>query len=64
MAEFKIEDVVDHLSTEMRRALDEAVRQVMPGAQFNSHELYPAVKRAVYRKCRIWEQVPDRFIKA
>jgi hypothetical protein len=64
MAQVKIEEVVDHLSTEMRRALEEAVGEVMPGAQFDSHELYRAFKRAVYRKCSTWERVPDQYIKA
>jgi hypothetical protein len=35
MAQVKIEDIVDDLSTEMRRALEAAVREVLPDAKFD-----------------------------
>jgi hypothetical protein len=63
MAQVQMEELVDHLSSEMRRALEEAVREVMPGAKFDSNELFRAFKRAVYRKCSIWEQVPDQYVQ-
>lgn len=63
MAKVKIEAVVDHLSSEMRRALEETVREVMPDANIDSHELFRVFKRAVYRKCIVWEQVPDEYIQ-
>jgi hypothetical protein len=63
MARVKIEDIVDHLSSEMRRALEDAIREVGGGAKIDSYELYRAFKRAVYRKCNTWENVPDRFVE-
>jgi hypothetical protein len=63
MAQVKIEEIVDHLSSEMRRALEDAVQAQIPGAQFDSYELFREFKRAVYRKCDIWENVPDQYVK-
>jgi hypothetical protein len=63
MASIKIEEVVDHLSSEMRRALEEAVGECIPNAKYDSHELFRAFKRAVYRKCSVWETVPDHYVE-
>ena|SRR2546425_677867 len=63
MARVKIEDIVDHLSSEMRRALEDAVKATISDAEFDSHELYRSFRRAVGRKCSTWEQVPDHYVE-
>ncbi len=63
MARIKIENVIDHLGTDFRRALADAVSEVMPGANIDEYELFRAFKRAVGRKCSIWERVPDHYIR-
>lgn len=63
MARVKIEEIVDHLSSEMRRALEDAVSEVIGDAAYDSYELFRAFKRAVYRKCNTWENVPDRYVE-
>jgi hypothetical protein len=63
MARVKIEDVVDDLKTEMRRALEAAVEEVLPKAEFDRYALFRAFKRAVRRKCNTWERVPDNHVK-
>ena len=63
MARVKIEEIVDHLSTEFRNALDEAVRQEAPDAEFNQHQLFQKFLRAVGRKCNTWESVPDHYVE-
>ena len=62
MAKVKMEELVDHLSTEMRRALEMAVREAVPNAEFDPYALFRAFKRAVGRKCSTWESVPDQYI--
>jgi hypothetical protein len=64
MARVQPDEIVDHLSTEFRKALADAVREVIPNAQFDEHTLFRAFKRAVYRKCSTWETVPDRYVKS
>ena len=63
MAHVKIEDIVDHLSTEMRRALEDAVKSVAPNAHFDAHQLFREFRRAVGRKCNTWENAPDHFVE-
>jgi len=63
MATVKLEEIVDHLDTEVRRALEDSVHEILPNSNFDSHELYHAFKRAISRNCNIWEQVPDQFVE-
>ena len=63
MARVKIEEIVDHLSTEFRKALDEAVRKEIPDAEFNQRQLFRKFRRAVGRKCNTWESVPDHYVE-
>lgn len=62
MARVKIEEVVDHLSTEMRRALSIAVNNVIEDADFDERQLFREFRRAVGRKCSTWERVPDQYV--
>jgi hypothetical protein len=65
MARVKIEEIVEHLDHDLRRALADAVKEVLPsGTRFDEHELFRAFKRAVRRKCSTWERVPDRYVEA
>jgi hypothetical protein len=62
MARVRIEEIIDHLSSDIRRALGAAVEEVLPGANIDQHALFRAFRRAVGRKCNQWEQVPDRLV--
>lgn len=62
MARIKIEAILDDLSSEMKRALDDAVKRILPDAEFNRNQLFREFKRAVGRKCSTWERVPDDHV--
>lgn len=63
MAQVQIEEIVDHLRSEFRRALEAAVDEVSPNGQVDSYELYRAFRRAIRRKCNTWETVPGSYIR-
>lgn len=63
MARVKIEGIVEHLSSDMRRALAEAVNECIRDAHVDASELFRAFKRAVRRKCSTWERVPDQYVE-
>lgn len=63
MAEVQMDEIVDHLRSEVRRALEDAVREAAPNVNIDAHELYRAFRRAVRRKCNQWEQVPDEYVR-
>ena len=63
MARVKIEEVIDHLSSEIRKALEASIKEVLPHENVDSHQLFHAFKRAVGRKCSTWERVPDNYVE-
>lgn len=64
MARVKIEEIIDHLDSEMRSALADAVSSVVPNnVRIDSYQLFREFVRAVGRKCSTWENVPDRYVE-
>jgi hypothetical protein len=63
MAQVQIDEVVYHLSFQMKRALKDAVEKTIPGVNFDDSQLFRNFKSAVWRKCSQWENVPDRYVK-
>jgi hypothetical protein len=63
MAQIKIEDVVDHLSHEMKRALEATLEEHFPDQSFDRDEVFRTFKRKVYQKCSMWEKIPDNLVK-
>jgi hypothetical protein len=63
VAQVQIEQIVDHLSSDMRRALEQAVQDTIKDEKFDSHELFRAFRRAVGRKCSNWASVPDHYVR-
>lgn len=63
MAKVKIESIVDHLSSEMKRALEAALSNVVPAVHIDRDELFREFRREVGRKCSTWETVNDSHVK-
>lgn len=63
MTYVKIEDVVVHLRTEIRKALSIAVNDMLPETEFDPDQLFRSFRRAVGRKCSTWERVPDHYVR-
>jgi hypothetical protein len=63
MARVKIESIVEHLDSEMRNALEEAVKELAPESNVDGYGLFRAFVRAVGRKCSAWECVPDHYVE-
>lgn len=62
VAKIKAGEIIEHLAPQLRRALEDAVAQTMPGANIDTQEFFKIFRRAVGRKCRAWEQVPDSYV--
>jgi hypothetical protein len=63
MARVKIEEIIEYLDSDMKSALEDAVKRTLPGAEVNRVQLFRAFVRAVGRKCSTWERVPDHYVK-
>ena len=63
MAHVRIEEIIDHLEYEMKRALDDAVSKAIPGVSVDRSRLFKEFVKAVGRKCNIWEQIPEKYVR-
>lgn len=64
MAKVKIEEVVDHLDLEFRKALQATLREHFPDQAFNARAVFKTFKKEVYKKCNDWESIPNKFIRS
>lgn len=63
MARVKADEIVDHLSREFTRALEATFAIHAPNVQIDSRQAFRDFKREVYRKCSVWESVPDQYVE-
>ena len=63
MTKIKIEEVVDYLSSQMRKAIEDAVYSSVPDAAFDGHVLFREFKRAIASECDTWVDVPDTYVE-
>ena len=64
MADIKIADVIERLDYDMKRALEDAVNEVVDDdGDFDRSALFRAFVRAVNRKCSTWVRVPDNLVR-
>ena len=58
----KILDIIEHLDSDMRRALMSSVEEVLPNTKFDEYVLFRAFKRSISRKFNTWQTIPDKYI--
>jgi hypothetical protein len=63
MAEVKIDDVVYHLGSEFKKALDDTFQRFAPGVRVDINAAFKYFQERVYKHCSVWEQVPDTCIR-
>ena len=63
MAKVKIEEIIDHLGNNIRKALRDTVNEGVVDGTFDERELFRIFKRKVRSKCSTWETVPDNYVE-
>jgi hypothetical protein len=63
MPRVNMDEVIFALSNETKRALHDAMQEVMPNATYDVDELFQAFHRAIYRRCSKWQTVPDKAVE-
>ena len=63
MAKIKIEEIIEHLDSELKRALEDTLKECFPNQDFDARVVFKTFIKQVSRKCGSWENVPDRFVK-
>ncbi len=64
MVRVNVQSIVEYLSSDMRKALEEAVvRTVDPEPEFDRDELFREFVVAVGRNCSTYSSVPDLCVR-
>ncbi|HTW58714.1 MAG TPA: hypothetical protein VMD99_11315 [Terriglobales bacterium] len=63
MARVRIEDVVHHLDSEFKKALDDTMAKFAPNVSYNRGDLFSFFLKRVYSHCSAWENVPDSCVE-
>ena len=63
MAKIKVEEVLDHLEHDLRRALEATLEEHFQNQSFDARAVFRTFKRQAYRKCNNSENVPDRYVE-
>jgi len=63
MARVDVEEIVDHLSSEFKRALKRTIQKELEVEDPNINRIYRQFKREISRTCNCPEYVPDRCVK-
>ncbi len=63
MARVRIEDVIKSLGPKIQRALEAAVKEEIPNAEFDAGNLFRAFDRELRHKCNTWERVSDSYVE-
>lgn len=63
MARIKPEDIIDNLKTPIKKALTEAVTQIIPNTEFDAELLFREFKKQIRFKCSTWERVPNTAVQ-
>jgi hypothetical protein len=64
MAQVKIEDVVESLDSDFKKALEDTMKAFAPNASASRDEIFRFFLKRVYHHCRVWETVPDGCVRA
>jgi hypothetical protein len=64
MAQVKLEEILDHLDSEVKAAFAIALHEVAPNADIDHRVFFKAFVRAVRRKTSTWETVPDHYVES
>ena len=63
MAQVKLEEILDHLESEVKAAISDALRTIKPAAEVDHRMFFKEFLRAIGRKTSTWETVPDHFVE-
>ena len=63
MTKIKIEEVVHYLSSETRKAMEDAVYSPVSDAVFDGHILFQKFKSAIASECDTWVEIPDTYVE-
>lgn len=64
MAKVKIEELVDHLDREFRKAFEATLREHFGDYDYNARGVFKTFQKEINKKCKVWEDLPNKFIRS
>lgn len=64
MAKVRIEEVIDHLEEDFRKALRATMQEHFPDEHFNTRAVYKTFKNQISDRCNEWENIPNKYIRS
>ena len=63
VAQIHVEKVLYHLDHDLKRALEATIQAHFPGVVVDRNAVYKTFLKQAYKKCRVWEDVPDECVQ-
>jgi hypothetical protein len=63
MAKIKIEEVVYALDTQFKKALENTIKKMIPGAEYDSRMLFVEFRKELNRECQGWQYIPNSCVQ-
>ena len=63
MARIQIEEVIDHLGPEIKKALESTFKDHFPGANYDMTMLFRSFRKNMSLRYKTWAEIPDRFVQ-
>lgn len=62
MARIQIEEVLDHLAPEIKKAFESTFKDHFPGATYDINMLFRSFRKNLTLRYKSWAEVPDRYV--
>jgi hypothetical protein len=62
MARIKTEEIVDHLSDKLKKAMADCIKEHIPDAQYDPTLLYRSFRKSFVLNNKSWIDIPDRYV--
>ena len=64
MAKLNVEQLINHLDLEVRKALEATLREYFPYEEYNSRAISKTFQKELGKRCKVWENIPNKFIRS
>jgi hypothetical protein len=63
MAKVKVDEIVENLDSEFKKALDDTMTHFAPQVRFDRNDLFRFFQKRIYHHCSSGETVPDGCVE-
>ena len=64
MAKINTLEIIHHLEVDIRKSLEATIREHFPDQDFNSRAVFKSFKKQMDKRCKSWEDVPNKYLRS